>query len=90
MRRYLVTTIALAVVALVVAPSAAQAVAHVPMGNAGSALPGSGYDAQFLVLWAAGGVLLLAVVLTVSISIARRNATAPARPTARPAGRHRA
>jgi hypothetical protein len=89
MRRYLVAAIA-AVAAFVVAPSAAQAVAFLPTSHADAALAGTGYDASFLVLWAAGGALLLAVVLTVSISIARRNAAAPARSAARPTGRHRA
>lgn len=90
MRRYLVATIAAAVVAFVLTPSAAQAVAFFPSGHAHTALAGTGYDASFLVLWAAGGALLLAAVLTVSISIARRNAAAPARSAARPTGRHRA
>jgi hypothetical protein len=90
MRRYLVATIAVAVLALVVAPSAAQGVVLLPTGHADTALAGTGYDASFLVLWAAGGALLLAVVLTVSISIARRNAAAPARSAGRPTGRHRA
>jgi hypothetical protein len=90
MRTYLVATIAGAVVALFVAPSAAQAVAHSASAHADAARAGAGYDAPFLLLWAAGGALLLAVVLTVSIGIARRNAQAPARPAARPTGRHRA
>ncbi|HYI34710.1 MAG TPA: hypothetical protein VEX88_14705 [Glaciibacter sp.] len=90
MRRYLVATIAVAVVALFVTPSAAQAVAYSATGHTDTAMAGAGYDAQFLVLWAAGGALLLAVVLTVSIGIARRNAAAPPQPAARPAGWHRA
>lgn len=90
MRTRLVSAISLAVVALVAAPSAAHAVAYFPMGHADTALAADAYDAPFLLLWAAGGALVLALVLTVSIRMARRNAAVPARPSGRPAGRHRA
>lgn len=88
MRKYLVAGIAGAVAALFITPSA-QAVA-LSTGHADTALAATGYDASFLLLWAAGGALVLALVLTVSIRMARRAAAATPRPAARPAGRHRA
>lgn len=59
------------------------------LADGSSALAETGYDAPFLVMWAAGGALLLGLVLTASIAIARRNASAD-RPPARVTGRHRA
>lgn len=89
MRKYRAAAIAGAVAALFIAPSA-QAVGSLPTGHADTALAATGYDASFLLLWAAGGALVLALVLTVSIRMARRTAAGAERPAARRTGRHRA
>ncbi len=60
------------------------------LSDGSSALAATGYDAPFLVMWAAGGALLLGLVLTASIAIARRNNASPDRPPARVTGRHKA
>lgn len=60
------------------------------LSDGDTALAETGYDAPFLVMWAAGGALLLGLVLTASIAIARRNNASADRPPARVTGRHKA